>query len=30
MIEENDGITNDNTDNQETITRVTGCLKIGF
>ena len=30
MIEENDGITNDNTDNQETITRVTGMFKDWF
>jgi len=30
MIEENDDITNDNTDNQETITRVTGMFKDWF
>ena len=29
MIEEYDDITNNNIDNQETITRVTECLKIG-
>ena len=30
MIEENDDITNNNTDNQETITRVTGMFKDWF
>ena len=30
MIEENDDITNDNTDNQETITRVSGMFKDWF
>ena len=30
MIEENDDITNNNTDNQETITQLRECLKIGF
>ena len=30
MIEENDDITNDNTDNQETILELRVCLKIGF
>ena len=30
MIEENDDIVNDNIDNQETITRVTGMFKDWF